>query len=30
MEFTSNDYSRLIFMGTPGFAVPSLKKLTGE
>ena len=27
LEFTSNDYTRLIFMGTPGFAVPSLKKL---
>ena len=23
----SSDYSRLVFMGTPGFAVPSLKKL---
>ena len=27
MEFTSSDYTRLIFMGTPDFAVPSLKKL---
>jgi methionyl-tRNA formyltransferase len=27
MEFISNDYSRLVFMGTPGFARPCLKKL---
>ena len=30
MEFISNDYSRLVFMGTPDFAVPSLKKIAGS